>query len=189
MGEVVSLSTSGEGVTLKVDGPLASTGASLGDSIAVNGVCLTITAQQGERLTFGVAPETMRRTNLGGLLPGDRVNLERSLPANGRMGGHFVQGHVDGTGTLVERIEDGDSLRVAVAAPPELLHYMVPKGYIAVDGTSLTIIDVLEDRFTFMLVAFTQQHIVLPNRAVGSLVNLEVDILAKYTEKFLAARK
>jgi len=189
MGEVISLKKEGESITLTLSGPTASQGAQLGDSIAVNGVCLTITEMQENRLKFGVAPETMRRTNLGDLMPGDSVNLERSLPADGRLGGHFVQGHVDGTGTLVNRTEDGDALTITVAAPPELLRYMVPKGYIAVDGTSLTLIDVSETQFTFMLVAYTQQHIVLPNRQIGSRVNLEVDILAKYTEKFIQPSK
>jgi len=140
-------------------------------------------------MTFGLAPETLERTNLGELKRGDKVNLERSLSANGRLGGHFVQGHVDGTGTVAERYPDGDSLRVAVQAGPGLLRYIVPKGYIAVDGTSLTVIDVVDDRFTFMLIAYTQQHIVLPSRPLGGRVNLEVDILAKYAEKFLASRK
>lgn len=173
---------------LTVRGPVAADGAREGDSIAVNGVCLTVTRHEGERLTFGLAPETLARTNLGDLEPGAGVNLERSLPADGRIGGHFVQGHVDGTGVLAERTPDGDSLRIAVQAEPPLLRYLVPKGYVAVDGTSLTVIDVRADRFTFMLVAYTQQHIVLPSRQIGARVNLEVDVLAKYAEKFLAGR-
>ncbi|MEE8554832.1 MAG: riboflavin synthase, partial [bacterium] len=126
--------------------------------------------------------------NLGDLEPDSHVNLERSLPASGRIGGHFVQGHVDGTGVLAERQTDGDSLRMAVQAPPEVLRYLVPKGYVAVDGTSLTVIDVLADRFTFMLVAYTQAHILLPGLPLGARVNLEVDVLAKYAEKFLVGR-
>ena len=188
MGTVEGITQAGGGTQLVLVGSLAGQGTGLGDSIAVNGVCLTVTALEGPRLTFGVAPETLSRTNLGDLQAGDRVNLERSLPADGRLGGHFVQGHVDGTGTLEGLEADGDSLRVAVAAPADLLHYMVPKGYVAVDGTSLTLIDVLEDSFTFMLVNYTQQHIALPSRPLGSRVNLEVDILAKYAEKFLGQR-
>ena len=185
IGTVESLNQEGDGTTLVVHGATASQGAALGDSIAVNGVCLTIIAIAGDRLSFGVAPETLLRTNLGDLKKGEGVNLERSLPANGRLGGHFVQGHVDGTGTLVAREVDQDALHITVSAPPDILRYLVTKGYIAVDGTSLTLIDVLKDRFTFMLVAYTQQHIVLPHREIGSRVNLEVDILAKYAEKFL----
>lgn len=187
LGEVTALAHEG-GTTLTLRGEVASQGARLGDSIAVNGVCLTVTAIAGALLTFGLAPETLARSNLGDLQAGDKVNLERALPPDGRMGGHFVQGHIDGTGTLAELTPEGDSLRVAVQAPPELLHYMVPKGYIAVDGTSLTLIDVLPNRFTFMLVAYTQQHIALPGRPLGSRVNVEVDILAKYAEKFLQSR-
>jgi len=188
LGRVEALAERDGGWHLTVAGPLAAADARLGDSVAVNGVCLTVTAREGDRLTFGLAPETLARTNLGDLAAGDAVNLERSLPADGRIGGHFVQGHVDGTGTLVERTVDGDSLRCAVAAPPELLRYVVPKGYIAVDGTSLTVIDVAADRFTFMLVAYTRQHIALPRRPIGGRVNLEVDVLAKYAEKFLQPR-
>lgn len=186
MGDVVSLAERDGGWHLVVTAPLTGSDAGLGDSIAVNGTCLTVTNIDAERLTFGLAPETLTRTNLGDLKAGRKVNLERSLPANGRIGGHFVQGHVDGTGTLAERTPDGDSLRIVVQAPPEILRYLVPKGYVAVDGTSLTIIDVLEDRFTFMLVAYTQQHIVLPGYEVGARVNLEADVLAKYAENFLA---
>ncbi|MEE8397073.1 MAG: riboflavin synthase [bacterium] len=186
IGRVEALVQKEGGTHLVLRGPLAAEGSALGDSVAVNGVCLTVTALEGSTLTFGVAPETLSRTNLGTLQAGDGVNLERSLPADGRLGGHFVQGHVDGIGRLRESSADGDSLRVAVEAPPELLHYMVPKGYIAVDGTSLTLIDVLEDHFTFMLIAYTQQQIVLPSRAPGDKVNIEVDILAKYAEKMMA---
>ncbi|MCZ6627757.1 MAG: riboflavin synthase [SAR324 cluster bacterium] len=185
LGEVRALSQSGSGSQLTLRGELVCQGTGLGDSIAVNGVCLTVTSQDGDLLSFGVAPETLSRSNLGDLKAGDKVNLERSLTPQSRMGGHFVQGHVDGTGRLAGRQPDGDSLQVRVEASPELLHYMVPKGYIAVDGTSLTLIDVLEDSFTFMLVAYTQQNIVLPGRPLGSKLNLEVDILAKYAEKFM----
>jgi riboflavin synthase len=160
----------------------------LGDSIAVNGVCLTVAELLDGAFTFGLAPETLARTNLGDLKAGDGVNLERSMAPDGRFGGHFVQGHVDGTGVLASRVPDGDSLRIAVQTPPTLLRYVVPKGYIAVDGTSLTVIDVAEDRFTFMLVAYTQQHIVLPRRPPGSRVNLEVDVIAKYVERLVQVR-
>ena len=196
MGTVLALQERDGGWHLTVSCDLAGEGTRDGDSIAINGVCLTVTRQKrgepagGESwaLTFGLAPETLARTNLGDLKTGSRVNLERSLPADGRIGGHFVQGHVDGTGQLAERTPDGDSLRIGVQTPPQILRYLVPKGYVAVDGTSLTVIDVLEDRFTFMLIAYTQTHIVLPLHPLGARVNLEVDVLAKYAEKFIAAR-
>lgn len=188
IGRVAALEERAGGWHLRVRGKSVLEGTRLGDSIAVNGVCLTVTELKGDQLTFGLAPETLQRTNLGDLKAGDGVNLERSLAADGRLGGHFVQGHVDGTGILAERLPDGDSLRIAVKCAPALLRYIVPKGYIAVDGTSLTVIDVGPDRFTFMLIAYTQQHIVLPGKPEGARVNLEVDILAKYAEKFLAGR-
>ena len=188
IGRVRSLRQQEGGWLLTVEAGLCLQGAQLGDSIAVNGVCLTITELLPGAFTFGLAPETLSRTNLGDLKPTEGVNLERSMAANGRFGGHFVQGHVDGTGVLTHRVTDGDSLRLTVQAPEALLRYVVPKGYIAVDGTSLTVIDAMADRFTFMLVAYTQQHIVLPNRAVGSRVNLEVDVFAKYVERLLHPR-
>ncbi len=156
----------------------------LGHSLAINGACLTVTNLTDLAFSVGLSPETLRRTNLGDLRPGDAVNLERSLAVNGRFGGHFVQGHIDGTGVIRAFRPEGDALWVTVAAPDALLRYIIPKGYIAVDGTSLTVVDVLEDAFTFMLVAYTQQHITLPRKSVGSRVNLEVDILGKYVERF-----
>ena len=188
VGRVAALREEAGGWHLQVQAHKAAQGAALGASVAVNGACLTITDLREGRLSFGLAPETLRRTNLGDLKPGDGVNLERSLPANGRVDGHFVQGHVDGTGTLLAKTPDGDSLTVTVRAEPALLRYLVPKGYVAVDGTSLTVIGVLPDRFTFMLIAYTQAHIALPEKPVGARVNLEVDILAKYAERFMTAR-
>jgi riboflavin synthase len=188
VGAVQALAKREGGWHLTVRGRLAHEGTRLGDSVAVNGACLTVTHIAGADLTFGLAPETLRRTNLGDLHAGEGVNLERSLPADGRIGGHFVQGHIDGTGVLRERTPEGDALRCAVEAPPELLRHMVPKGYIAVDGASLTLIDVGADRFTFMLIAYSRQHLALPAKPLGARVNIEVDILAKYAEKFLGSR-
>ncbi len=185
IGDVEGLRESNGGWTLTVRARAVLEDARLGDSLAVNGACLTVTALQPNAFTVGLSPETLRRTNLGDLRPGDGVNLERSLAVTGRFGGHFVQGHIDGTGVVRAFRPDGDSLWVTVETGPDLLRYIVPKGYIAVDGVSLTVVDVFPDSFTFMLVAYTQQHIVLPRRAPGSRVNLEVDVLAKYAEKLL----
>ncbi len=173
----------GWSLTVQATGVLEDT--RLGDSLAINGACLTVTNLTDHSFTVGLSPETLRRTNLGDLKPGDGVNLERSLTPNGRLGGHFVQGHIDGVGIVRAFHPEGDSLWITVAAPAALLRYIVPKGYIAVDGTSLTVVDVLDDAFTFMLVAYTQQHITLPRKPIGSRVNLEVDILGKYVEKFM----
>ncbi|CAM9641870.1 unnamed protein product [Discosporangium mesarthrocarpum] len=179
--------TVGEGVELTVKAKTALEGATVGCSISVNGVCLTVTEFNDREFKVGLAPETLRRSNLEDLKTGDLVNLERALPADGRNSGHFVQGHVDDTGTITSLEPDGDSLTVKVQAPRELMRYIVPKGFIAVDGTSLTVCEVDNERcwFTFMLVAFTQKHIALPGKPVGSKVNLEVDVLGKYVERSL----
>jgi riboflavin synthase len=138
----------------------------------------------------GLAPETLRRSNLGLLKPGSRVNIERALKADGRNSGHFVQGHVDCTGEIVEKWREGESLWVKVKVPQDIIPYIVPKGFVCVDGTSLTICDV-DSRpetswFTFMLVAHTQQSVIIPSKAVGELVNIEVDVLAKMVERSLS---
>eukprot|EP00611_Tribonema_gayanum_P003118 TRINITY_DN12433_c0_g1_i1.p1 TRINITY_DN12433_c0_g1~~TRINITY_DN12433_c0_g1_i1.p1 ORF type:complete len:343 (+),score=136.16 TRINITY_DN12433_c0_g1_i1:361-1389(+) len=179
----------GEGVELTIAAKVALEGASLGCSIAVNGVCLTVTDFDEEQFRVGLAPETLRRSNLRDLAAGDAVNLERALASGGRNSGHFVQGHVDDVGTIAAFTPEGDSLWVRVSAPRELMRYIVPKGFIAIDGTSLTVCEVnaKEAWFTFMLVAYTQAHIVLPGKAVGDKVNIEVDVLGKYVERSLAS--
>ncbi|XP_040385342.1 riboflavin synthase [Oryza brachyantha] len=180
------------GVDLEVETKTLLAGTQLGDSVAVDGTCLTVASidPAASTLTFGVAPETLRRTSLGDRSPGDGVNLERALTPASRMGGHFVQGHVDGTGEIAAFRPEGDSLWVTVRAPPEILRLLVPKGFVAVDGTSLTVVNVDEDAgwFDFMLVRYTQDNIVLPKKKVGDKVNLEADILGKYVEKLLAGR-
>ncbi|RLM97938.1 uncharacterized protein C2845_PM06G30540 [Panicum miliaceum] len=180
------------GLDLEVETKSLLAGTQLGDSVAVDGTCLTVAAidPAASTLTFGVAPETLRRTSLGERAPGDGVNLERALTPSSRMGGHFVQGHVDGTGEIAAFRPDGDSLWVTVRAPPEILRLLVPKGFVAVDGTSLTVVSVDDQGgwFDFMLVRYTQDNIVLPTKKVGDKVNLEADILGKYVEKLLAGR-
>jgi len=176
-------------------------GVKLGDSIAVNGVCLTVTAfdHKKKQFTVGLSPETLRRTNLGDLKAAPRgfkglssldasciVNLERSLAANGRVGGHFVQGHVDGVGTIVQFKPELDSLWVTVRTSPELMVFIVRKGYITVDGTSLTVVDTGPDWFSFMLVQYTQSKIIVPKKKVGDKINLEVDIIGKYVQSIMA---
>ena len=185
VGIIESLSEIAGGWSLVVKAQTTLGGTRLGDSIAVNGACLTVAALTTDNFTAGLSPETLRRTNLGALRPGDGVNLERSLAADGRIGGHFVQGHVDGMGEVRAFHPEGDSLWVTVGAAPELLRYIAPKGFIAVDGVSLTVVDVFPDAFTFMLVAYTQQRITLSRKSTDSRVNLEVDILGKYVEKLI----
>lgn len=194
LGPPLSPSGGGEapGLDLEVETKNLLAGTQLGDSVAVDGTCLTVASidPAASTLTFGVAPETLRRTSLGGRAPGDGVNLERALTPSSRMGGHFVQGHVDGTGEIAAFRPDGDSLWVTVRAPPEILRLLVPKGFVAVDGTSLTVVSVDDEGgwFDFMLVRYTQDNIVLPSKKVGDKVNLEADILGKYVEKLLAGR-
>jgi len=199
MGEVVSLveredmplwdGTEGKGTELTVKAKIALEDAYLGCSISVNGVCLTATSLGEEDSTFkvGLAPETLRRTYLGKLQQGDAVNLERASEIGGRNSGHFVQGHVDGVGTVQKRWIDDDSLFYKIETTPEIMKYIVPKGFIAIDGTSLTVCEVDKSSFTFMLVEYTQKKIIIPSKIIGDNVNLEVDVLGKYSESAMAA--
>ena len=159
-----------------------------GDSICVDGVCLTVTRREPRRFVVGLQPETLRRTTLAAAQPGGRVNLERALPAAGRFGGHIVQGHVDGTGRLVSRRREGDALVVGFAVPQGLARYIVSKGFVAVDGVSLTVVESGRASFSVSLVTYTQQHVALLDKRPGDRVNLEVDILAKYIERFVGGR-
>lgn len=172
---------------MKISAKLVLQDVKLGDSIAVNGTCLTVTDYNESEFSVGLAPETLRMTSLVELVPGSVVNLERALQPSTRMGGHFVQGHVDGTGEIVSMDREGDSMWVKVKTSPEVLKFIVPKGFIAVDGTSLTVVKVFDDEgcFNFMLVAYTQENVVIPMKKVGQKVNLEVDILGKYVERLL----
>ena len=164
-------------------------------SICVSGVCLTATVLDDEQgiFTVGLAPETLDKTYFRSLKPGQAVNLERASEIGGRNSGHFVQGHVDGTGTIVEKRIDGDSLRITIQVDEEhadnIVRYVVPKGFIAIDGTSLTVVDVdTEQRtFSFMLVEYTQKKIIIPQKLIGEKVNLEVDVLGKYSETAMSA--
>ncbi|XP_071694328.1 riboflavin synthase-like [Rutidosis leptorrhynchoides] len=192
MGEVKQLGfdESGESFDIIIRSPTVLQDVNLGDSIAVNGTCLTVTEFNSERLEFkvGLAPETLRKTSLVELEKGSVVNLERAVKPSTRMGGHFVQGHVDGTGEIVSLDTEGDSLWVKVKMSPEILKFIVPKGFIAVDGTSLTVINVFDEEscFNFMLVEYTQQKVLIELKKIGQKVNLEVDILGKYVERLLS---
>ncbi len=162
-------------------------GTRVGDSIAVNGVCLTVTAMDSRSFTVDVMPETLRQSNLGDLRPGNAVNLERAMPLGGRLGGHLVQGHADGVGHITSREREGNALWITIAAPPELMRYVAPRGFIAVDGVSLTVQRLEGDHFAISLIPHTREHITLGEKPVGAPVNLEADILAKYVERILRA--
>jgi len=185
IGTVTRIWQAGRGYHLTVRARTVLENTQLGDSIAINGTCLTVTGLGEGTFTVGLAPETRLRTNLLYLKAGHKVNLERALTPLSRMGGHFVQGHVDGVGTVRElRVED-DALWISVQAEPALMRYIVAKGFIALDGVSLTVVDVSEKHFSVMLVAYTRQHITLPQQHVGYKINIEVDVLGKYVENIV----
>ena len=164
-------------------------GTQLGDSIDVNGVCLTVTRMEGDVFSVDVMPETLRRTNLGGLHPGDRVNLERALALGGRMGGHLVQGHVDSTGRVLAVTPEADAIRVRYSAEADVMRYIVSQGFVAVDGASLTVVHCDTASFLVSLVGFTQHNTNLAQRRPGDAVNLEIDIIAKYVESLQGRKK
>jgi riboflavin synthase len=177
---------SGSGLSIKAESVLAD--LKPGDSVTINGVCLTATAIKGKIFTVNVMPETLRRSNLGALKAGDAVNLERALTLSGRLGGHLVQGHVDATGA-VDRIEmEGGAELMTVAAPPEVMRYIVEKGFIAVDGLSLTVVERTAGTFTVSLVAYSREHTTMGQKKPGDRLNLEADIIAKYVENFVSKR-
>ncbi len=163
-------------------------GMEVGGSIAVNGACLTAIGINAGSFTVDVMPETLKRTNLGLLRAGDRVNLERPLALGGRLGGHLVQGHVDATGRVASVMWEGEATLVGFKAPPEVMRYMVDKGFIAIDGVSLTVVTRDNTFFEVSVVDYTRQHTTLGSRRVGDVVNLEIDIIAKYVERLGQAR-
>ncbi|MEL7488734.1 MAG: riboflavin synthase [Pseudomonadota bacterium] len=188
MGVIAAVSHEGDSYKMTIRARNVLDGVRLGDSIAVNGVCLTVTAFDAASFDVGLAPETRAKSNLGDLRPGAPVNLERSLTPASRMGGHFVQGHIDGTGVIESFRKDEDALWMTIKTPAALMPYIAPKGFIAIDGTSLTVVDVGDDWFTVTLIAYSQQKIIQPKKKPGDRVNLEVDILAKYLERIVAHR-
>jgi riboflavin synthase len=179
--EVGSIISVGEGNLTVAAGNVLKE-AELGGSMAVNGICLTITRFDARSFTADVMPETLRRTNLGLLHPGDKVNLERPLTFNGEIGGHIVQGHIDDTGKVIEAVKEGGAVLMRFRAKPELMRYIVEKGFIAIDGTSLTVTTRDADSFGVSLVGFTRANTILADRKPGDTVNLEVDVIAKYVE-------
>ncbi|MBV9794198.1 MAG: riboflavin synthase [Actinobacteria bacterium] len=187
LGEVVAIEDLGDAARLTVRGPQVTSDVSNGDSIAVNGVCLTVTSAAAEQFTADVMRETLTRSSLGALAPGARVNLERSVRLADRLGGHLVQGHVDGVGELISRTtaEHWDVVRIAL--PPGLARYVVEKGSIAVDGISLTVSAIAGDWFEVSLIPETLKRTTLGYKQPGEPVNLEVDVIAKYVEKLTAA--
>ena len=183
-GKVVRAQASGGGLRLAVEARVVSEGTAVGDSIAVNGTCLTAVSIKGAQIEFDVVRETAERSTLGDLKPGQHVNLERPLRAGARMGGHMVLGHVDGVGVIREIRRSGAETVFRFEATPEVMRFVVEKGSIAVDGISLTIADLGRDWFTVAVIPHTMEATTLGERSVGSRVNLETDILGKYVLKF-----
>jgi len=185
LGYVTAVDDDGHGGLLEVAHAPWKGQLSLGESIAVNGVCLTVVTINDDWFGFQIGPETILKTDLGTLHSGQRVNLERSLRVGDRLGGHFVQGHVDGVGRIAERQSQGEWEMIRFSCPAELTRLMVPKGSIAVDGISLTLVEVDADSFTVMLIPHTLAHTSLGHKTVGDAVNLEADMLAKHVQKLL----
>ena len=194
-GTVTALDQLGDAVRLTIRGPLVTTDAAHGDSISVNGCCLTVAALDGDAFSADVMAESLTRTSLGDLEPGSEVNLERAMAAGARMGGHIVQGHVDGTGQLIDRSPSEHWELVRFALPADLARYLVEKGSITVDGVSLTVVEVVDAAagadawFSVSLIPTTLTDTTLGSRMPGDRVNLEVDVLAKYVERLLAAQE
>lgn len=187
LGTVTAVDSGDTSSRLTIRGDVTH-GTSTGDSIAVNGVCLTATSIEGDSFTADVMAETLRRSTLGGVRPGDAVNLERAATATTRLGGHLVQGHVDGVGTLTGRAPSGEFDEVSIALPTELLAYVVEKGSIAIDGISLTVAKLGDGEITIGLIPETLQRTTLGRRQIGDTVNVEVDVIAKYVERLLESR-
>jgi riboflavin synthase len=185
IGKVAAVEREGEAIRLTIAAGKIAEDVALGDSVAVNGVCLTVTAFQPPHVSFEAVSETMRKTSLGTLKVGDGVNLERALSVGGRLGGHIVQGHVDGTGRIASIRPVGNSWVIYVDAAPELMRYIVTKGSVAVDGISLTVAEAEDRTFALSIIPHTWEHTTLRDKRAGDLVNVECDILGKYVEKLL----
>ena len=184
-GTVVALDDLGDSVRITIRGPIVTSDAGHGDSIAVNGCCLTVIDPTEDTFSADIMRESLVRTSLGDLAPGAEVNLERAMQAGARMGGHIVQGHVDGTATLLDRTPSEHWEVVRFSLPAELARYVVDKGSITVDGTSLTVVEAGDDWFSVSLIPTTLADTVLGTRKPGDRVNLEVDVIAKYVERLL----
>lgn len=185
MGVLRSVRRGAHSAVLSIGAETVLSDLKIGDSVAVNGVCLTATTVDAGGFTADVMHETLNRSSLGALVPGSPVNLERAMAANGRFGGHMVAGHIDGTGTITARRQDDNAVWYTVSAAPSLLRYIVEKGSIAIDGISLTVASVAADRFSVSVIPHTAAVTVLGRKRPGDIVNLETDLIGKYVEKLL----
>jgi len=185
MGEISSFKKRSGGAILSLKANEAASTAKKGDSISVNGVCLTVVSKNNNTLSFDLSEETLRCTNLGSLKTGDIVNLEPSLSPDSKIGGHFVTGHVDAAGRIRSKVNIGDMMKVEIEAPSNVINFLVEKGSVAVDGISLTIVDILKDGFTVVIIPHTAKLTTIGFKSPGDTVNIEVDILGKYVARFL----
>lgn len=190
LGRVASLDKKPDSARLSIKSSEVIKDAAIGDSIAINGVCLTVTelSLSGSELSFDVSYETLKSTNLGSLKKDDRVNLEPSLRPVSKLGGHFVTGHVEGIGKIRKKTEIANALKIEIEAPDNILQYLVEKGSVAIDGISLTVVNVLSDAFSVVIIPHTSKMTTIGFKNIGATVNLEPDILGKYVAKFLSAR-
>ncbi|WP_159766244.1 riboflavin synthase [Streptomyces sp. HM190] len=188
LGEVTAVENLGDSSRFRLRGPVVTQGAKHGDSIAVNGVCLTVVEHEDDWFTADVMAETLNRSSLGALTVGSRVNLERPMAVGERLGGHIVQGHVDGTGRIIERKPSENWEIVTISLPADLTRYVVEKGSITVDGISLTVVEAGPDHFTVSLIPTTLDLTTLGRKQPGDPVNLEVDVIAKYVERLLGSQ-
>ena len=186
LGTIRGVSLTKDGGELQIAATTVLGGTKLGDSIAVNGTCLTVTKLEKDGFTAFVMAESLRRTNLGNLKRGSVVHLERAMAADGRFGGHMVTGHIDGQGTFLSQKPEGQAVVLTIVADPEILSGIVEKGSIAIDGTSLTVMDVVKDSFRVGIIPHTGGHTALLDRPKGYACNLETDVIGKYIQKFLA---
>src|SRR5438093_13772904 len=186
VGTVVAMRASNGGARLQIAAPLTAKEARSGESIAVNGCCLTLTSRRGDRLTFDLLEETIARTNLNRLRQNSQVNLEAALRADGRLGGHFIQGHIDCVSPIVAFGKSGADFRLEIELPREFAHYVAPKGSIALNGISLTVAEILPNSFVTWIVPYTKKHTNLDRAKPGDPMNVEFDILAKYLERMLS---
>lgn len=185
MGEVAALERKGGVTRLSLKSKEVIKDAKIGDSVSINGTCLTIVEIKDDAMRFDLSDETLRSANLGSLRTGDRVNLEPSLRPDSRLGGHFVSGHVDDTGRIKSKIKMGDAFRIEIEVPEKVLQFLVEKGSVAVDGISLTVVDILRNSFTIVIIPHTAQLTTIGFKGPGDTVNIEVDIIGKYVAKFL----
>lgn len=189
IGKILRIELSGSSGKLQIQAKKVLEGTKVGDSIAVNGVCLTVTGLSRQDFTADVMPETLSRSSLGQLKSGSSVNLERAMAADGRFGGHIVSGHIDGTGIIEKITKDGNAIRYQIAAPPEIMRGIVEKGSVAIDGISLTVAKAEKERFEISVIPHTLSETVLGEKKTGAVVNLENDVIGKYVERLLSFDK